>query len=226
MANWLMVIAAGIILLFMLSRIQVYIELSICRHNADDHLAITLHALKPLFVYTLKIPVIEIVQVNSLPWITSKIKAPEGGTETYVAREQRFVKTMGEIFLKKPRKFRKLMRGVQRYLRAYRYYINNLVSSIHCQRMDCRLVYGFDDAALTGFMMGVFGAAQGFLLTSLNNRLQLDAKPDIKVIPVYNRPHFQLDFKCILRIRLGKVITATMATLTTSLYKKEATRSG
>ncbi|QDR80762.1 DUF2953 domain-containing protein [Sporomusa termitida] len=225
MVNWLMIIAAGIILLFMLSRINVYIELYLCRHNDDDHLAITLHALKPLFVYTIKIPVIEIVQYNELPWITSKIKAPAGGTETYVAREQRFVKRMAEFFLTNPRKFHKLMRGVNRYIRTYRYYINNLVSSIHCQKIDIKIVYGFDDAAFTGLMMGVFGAAQGFLLTALNTRLKLDAKPAIKIIPVYGQCRLQLDFQCILRIRLGKVITATMATLTNSLYK-EATRSG
>ncbi|HWR09241.1 DUF2953 domain-containing protein [Sporomusa sp.] len=225
MNNWTIVLAAAVILLLMLSRINIYIELYVCRHNDDDHIAITLYALRPLLVYAIKIPVIEIVQYNDLPWITSKIKTPQGGTETYVAREQRFVKRMVEIFVKNPQKFRKLMRGVNRYIRLYRYYINSLVSSTHCEKLDLKAAYGFDDAACTGLAMGVVGAARGLLLTSLNTRLKLEAKPNINVTPVYGQSHFALEFKCILRIRLGKVITATIATLTNSLYK-EATRSG
>ncbi|HWR45253.1 DUF2953 domain-containing protein [Sporomusa sp.] len=225
MNNWTIILLTAVSLMLMLSRINIYIELYFCRHNDDDHVAVTLYALRPLLVYTIKIPVIEIVRFNDLPWITSKIKAPQGGTETYVAREQRFVKRIAEIFVKNPQKFRKLMREVKRYINIYSCYINSLVSSIHCEKLDLRAEYGFEDAASTGLMMGVIGAARGLLLTSLDNRLKLDAKPNIKVTPMYGQSHFEIEFKCILRIRLGKVITATMATLTNSLHK-EATRSG
>ncbi|SMC58212.1 DUF2953 domain-containing protein [Sporomusa malonica] len=225
MSNWIIFSVTSSILMLMLSRINIYIDIHFCRRKDDDYIEVSVSALRPLLVYTIKIPVIEIVRYNDLPWITSEIKAPQGGAETHIAREQRFVKKIAEIFVKNPQKFKKLMRAVKRYIRIYRKYINSLVASIHCEKLDIRAVYGFDDAAFTGLMMGAFGAARGLLLASLHNRLILEAKPNINITPVYGQSHFEIEFRCIFRIRLGNVITATMATLTNSLHR-EATRSG
>ncbi|MDF2570752.1 MAG: hypothetical protein K0R55_2356 [Sporomusa sp.] len=225
MNNWGIFLTATITLMLILSRINIFIDFHFCRRKDDDYVNVTVFALRPLFVYSIKIPVIEIVRYNDLPWITSEIKAPQGGTETHIAREQRFLKRIPEILIKNPKKFNKLMSEIKQYIRIYRCYINRLVASTHCEKLDLRAVYGFDDAAFTGLMMGVFGAARGLLLTSLHNRLILDAKPNINITPVYGQSHFEIDFRCIFRIRLGNVITATMATLTNSMHR-EATRSG
>lgn len=225
MNDWMIFTITSCILIWLLSQINIYIDIHFYRHKNDDYLEVRVSALRPLLVYSLKIPVIEIVRYNALPWLTSELKVNQRGTETHIAREQRFVKKFAVIFVKNPQKFKKIMRGVKEYIQIYRNYINRLVSSIHCERLKLRAVYGFEDAAFTGLMMGVFGAARGLLLVSLHNRLQLEATPEINITPVYGQCYFEIDFRCIFRIRLGNVITATMAALTNSLHR-EATRSG
>lgn|GEM_PF-1211265 len=225
MNNLMIFLVAVVVLLFMLLRINIYIDLHACRHNENDHITLAIYALRPLFVYTIKIPMLEIIRYNDLPWITSKIKAPEGGSEGHIAREQRFVKKTAGLLIGNPKKFKKLIQGIRQFINGYRYYINTLVASLHCERLDIRAKYGFEDAAYTGIMMGVLGAAQGLLLSSLYKRLSMDTQPNIRIVPLYGKSYFEIELRCIFRIRLGKVISATMAILK-KISHREATRSG
>lgn len=225
MNSWLLFPTAVIFFLLILSQVNLYIDIHFCRRKDDDFLKVTVYALEKLLFYSIKIPAINIIQYNDLPWITSEIKTSHDRTKTHVEREQRFVKKLIKIFFCNPRRYLRFIRTAKNFFRTYRYYTNRLTKKMHCVKLDIKTIYGFEDAALTGVLMGVLGSIIGIMLNSLHNRLVLDTKPEIKLIPVYGRNHLEIEIRCIFRIRLGNVITATMARLPNTLHR-EATRSG
>lgn len=225
MENWLFVLISTAILLVLLFRVNVYIDVHFCRRKDDDYAAVTMYALRKLFIYTIKIPIIKLVQYGDLPWITSEIDTPRGTATTKVNREQRFVRKSIKLLFYNPERFLRLLRTANRLLRAYLRYVNRLSSAIHCEKLELKTIYGFEDAAFTGIMMGILGALTERMLRSIHNRLVLDAKPCIKIQPVYGHSQLEIELKCIFRIRFGNVITATMANLINSMHR-EATRSG
>jgi len=225
MNNWLFVLTSTAILLILLFRVNVYIDLRFSRRKDDDYVAVTVYALQKLFSYTIKIPTIKLVQYDDLPWITSEIDAPHGAATTKVSREQRFVRKSIKLLFYNPERFRRLLRAVNQLIRGYLNYANRLSQGIHCEKLELKTIYGFEDAAFTGIMMGILGSLTEIMLTAIHNRLILDAKPYIKIQPIYGHSQLEIELKCIFRIRFGNVITATMANLINSLHR-EATRSG
>ena len=226
MNSWLVVVMAVAILLGLLFRVNLYIDVHFCRRKDDDYLAVTVHALQKIFMYTIKIPAIKLIQYDDLPWIASEIESPLGEVaNTQVGREQRFVRKSIKLLFHNPERFLQLIRAVRQFIRGYRRYVSRLSKGIHCEKLELTTIYGFEDAAFTGIMMGVVGSMVEIMLTSMHNRLVVEVKPDIKVMPIYGKIQLEIELKCIFRIRLGNVITATMAILRNSL-RKEAARSG
>lgn len=221
MNHWLFALIATAILLLLFSRISLYVDFHFCRRSDDDYIAVTVYALRKFFIYSIKIPVIAMIQYDDLPWITSEIRTPLEGMSTHVGREQRFIK---KIF-HSPKNFFDFFRAAKQFISGYTYYINKLSQGVHCEKFELRTIYGFEDAAFTGMMMGVIGSLASIWVTSLHNRLVLEAKPVVFIQPVYGYSHMEIDLRCILRIRFGNVITATMSVLLNSLHG-EATRSG
>ncbi|TWH48982.1 DUF2953 domain-containing protein [Sporomusa sp. KB1] len=225
MNNWLFVLTSTAILLVLVFRVNVYIDLRFCRRNDDDYVAVTVYALQKLFIYTIKIPTIKLVQYDDLPWITSEIDAPRGAATTKVNREQRFIQKSIKLLFYNPERFLRLLRTANQLIRGYLRYVNSLSKGIHCKKFKLKIIYGFEDAAFTGIMMGILGSLTESMLRSIHNRLVLDAKPCIKIQPIYGHSQLEIELKCIFRIRFGNVITATMANLLNSMHR-EATRSG
>ena len=186
-----------------------------------------MYALQKLIIYTIKIPAIKLIQYDDLPWITSEINSPLGAAKTQVGREQRFVRKTIKLLFHNPERFFRLLRTLNRFLRGYRRYVSRLSKEIHCEKIELTTIYGFEDAAFTGIMVGILSSMAQIMLTSMHNRLVVDTKPYIKIQPLYGHSQLEIEIelKCIFRIRFGNVITATMAILINSLHK-EATRSG
>lgn len=225
MESWLVYPTAMLVFLWLFLQVNLYIDLHFCRRKDNDFIAVTVYALKKLLIYSIKIPAIEIKQYNNLPWITSAIQASHAKTKTRVEREQRFVKKAATIFIHNPRRFLRLLRISRKLFRSYRYYTNRLTQKMHCNRLEIKIVYGFEDAAVTGIMMGIFASMLEKLLRSLPKRLIMDTEPGVKLMPMYGCNYLEVEVRCIFRIRLGNVITASMARLVHSSHK-EATRSG
>lgn len=226
MNSWLLLLTTVVIFLLLLSQVNLYIDMHFCRRKDDDFVEVTVYSLKKLLVYTLKIPAIEIIQHNNLPWISSEIKATSSSkTKTNVDREQLFIKRTVIDFIYKPRQFVRVLRTSRNFFRLYQHYSKRLTHEMHCERLDITAVFGFEDAAFTGIIQGILASMIAIMLKSMHNRVAMDSNPVIKLMPVYGNSHFEVEVRCIFRIRLGNVISAAMARLTKSLHR-EATRSG
>jgi hypothetical protein len=225
MNRWLLVLTATAILLILICRVNLYINLRFSRRADDDYLAITVYALRKLFIYSIKIPTITLTKHDKLPWVASEIKTPQNTAKTKVNREQRFLKKTIKLLFYEPERFWRLFKLAKYIFRGYRNYMDKLSTRVHCEKFELKANYGFDDAALTGIFMGIWGAVFQLLLTAMYNRIELDIRPSIQLQPNYKHRQFELELSCIFRIRLGNVITATIAVLR-NLSRTEATGSG
>ncbi|WP_371370828.1 DUF2953 domain-containing protein [Sporomusa aerivorans] len=216
MISWLFILTAVGIILLLLTRVNLYIDVHCCRKGEDDFVTVTVYALKKLFLYSMKIPVIKVIQYNDFPWLTSEIKTSQAKTGTKVGREQRFAKKLLKLFVYNPQQFKHILHIAKRFFSDYRFYIGKLLRGLHCEKFELRVAYGFEDAALTGVMMGVVSLVIARIISSLHTQALLDAKPKVNIKPLFGHSHFEMELSCIFRIRLGNVITATMAKITNS----------
>jgi Protein of unknown function (DUF2953). len=173
----------------------------------------------------MKVPVIEIVQSNSLPWLESEIETANRKAKTHITREKQFIKKAFQMSLKHPQRFFRALNSVKYYTRLYQRIIMGVVNSLSCERLHWKIKYGSDDAALTGLIGGAFWAFKGMLVTVLKQRFVFTSHPKIAITPVFGQACFEVEFQCIFSLRLGKVINA-MAILLNNRGKGAATSGG
>ncbi|MEG6585677.1 DUF2953 domain-containing protein [Dendrosporobacter sp. 1207_IL3150] len=224
MVDWLIVTIASFGIAFVISRVSIFIHLRFLRNCDDDFIKVDIYLPRNILLYSMKIPVIELVKHNNLPWIESEVKAEEGKTKTHVRREKRFVKVFFNIYFKHPRRFRKLMRKVRYYHRLYTRLMNEIIKAIYCEKFYWKTTFGCDDAASTAVVTGALWSVKSLLVNYLQSRTNFKEKPVVKVIPAFGQEKIDIELLCIFSIKLGNVIDASKRVLYTKA--KEVKRDG
>ncbi|MDD4601706.1 hypothetical protein SDC9_05864 [bioreactor metagenome] len=202
-------LAAQLLLLYILSKLIIYIDLRYQRSNTDDYIAVNVYLGKTILLYSMKVPMIDLVKNDELLWLESSIKTNEVKVKTHIHRERRFLWNVYKIYFWHPRRLKRMLRSVQYYSRLYRRIVLKLVNSLACEHLKWETKYGSDDAAITGIMTGAFWALKGMLVTVLKRRFVFREQPQLSVSPVFGQPCFEISFQCIFSLRLGKIINAT-----------------
>lgn len=209
MSNWLIVIAAGLAILMLLSRVNIYIDIWYRRLSGDDHILVKVYMLRRFVVYTMTVPVVEITKHANIPLLESEIKTTSDKIETYSSRERRFLKKLTDMYISEPRRWRQLFKQFHYYRRLIYSTVNTLTRSIYCERLSWRVSYGSEDAAFTGVITGVIWAISGSILTTLKKRISFEKKPEVKIYPNFNKPGLEVELRCIFRMTVGNVITTS-----------------
>jgi len=93
-------------------------------------------------------------------------------------------------------------------------FLKKLLEKVYFEKLHFRLNYGFEDAALTGMSNGALAALRGVFLAVFGTYFKIKEEPDISFNPIYGRDFFEIEFRCILRIRLGNVISIITGSMT------------
>ncbi|BBB92957.1 MAG TPA: DUF2953 domain-containing protein [Methylomusa anaerophila] len=217
---WLITLVSFVILTLVLSRINIYIDLRFRRKSGDDYLEVSVYLFRRLILYTLQIPLIELINQHDLLWLKSQIRVNDHKEESMSDREQRFTSNLIVTYLKNPGMLRRILQTIKRYSKLYNKFMNRLLESIYCEKLDLHLKYGLGDAAATGVTLGLFWTLAYTGMVGLYNRIHLTQKPVINIIPFFHRECLEVEFWCILRLRLGNVISATTSILNISNRKE------
>lgn len=201
---------ASALLSFFLYRTKVKIRLAYRRADDDDLLSVDVYLLRKLLLYHMEVPVIRLVERENLPWLESEIATDKGDVETHAKREQAFVQNTADIYLHHPAKWRKLMAEFRYYARLYNQFTRKVMAGMACERFAWQTRFGSADAAVTGAFTGALWAVKYLMLTRLMRRVAFTSRPVVRVVPDFKHVGFQADFECILSIRLGNVINATL----------------
>lgn len=222
----LMALTAQLVVFYIISQLIIYIELRYQRNKSDDYMAVNIYLGKRIMLYSMKVPVIELLNNDELLWVSSEIKASRGKArnKTCVRREQHFIKKLLKVYLLDPRRFLNALRLVKYYAKLYRRFICRLVKSLTCEHLYWKTIYGSEDSAITGLMTGVLWSVKGMLITILRRRFFFTASPQIVVEPIFGQSCLDVNFQCIFSLRVGKIINA--ASIFVKSKGKGATTSG
>ncbi len=196
---------------FFLYRTKVKIYLAYRRNADDDLLCVDVYLLRKMLLYHMEVPVIRVVERESLPWLETEIETEKGDVETHAKREKVFVRNTMDIYLHHPAKWREIVSEFRYYTRLYNKFMSKVLDGIICEHFSWKTRFGSADAAVTGLLVGVFWAAKHMILSRLTRKMVFIKRPNIRVVPDFKKAGFQAEFECILSIRLGNVINATLS---------------
>ncbi len=103
----------------------------------------------------------------------------------------------------------KLKQAIKEFNYSFQTYcrvIDKVLKSATCEKFHWKTVYGLEDAASTGIIVGSLWAVKVFIISRLKRHVLFVTKPDIAVNPIFGRNQFEVDFQCIFSIKLGNVI--------------------
>jgi len=203
---WLIIMLANIVITGLLFYSKIYIALKYRREGSNDYIAIDVYIFKRLLAYSMQMPIIEIGDLKSSFWLTSKIKAGNNQDETHIKREQRFIKKTIKFYMLHPRKLQRVVNRVHYYTLLYCRGMNKILKSFHCEQLYWKTTYGSEDAEITGIGTGILWAVKTLMITRLKKHVIVIKKPIINVNPIFSHNIFKVDFQCIFSLRFGNVI--------------------
>ncbi|QJW48474.1 DUF2953 domain-containing protein [bacterium BFN5] len=209
MVDWLLATLTGFGVAYVISRVSIYIHLQFFRNSNDDFILVDVYLPHRIHLYSMKVPIIEIVNRNNIPWLESKIETEHGETKTHSHREQRFIKVLFDICIKHPQKMRRILKMLRYYQKIYCKFMHSIIKSIYCEKFYWKTTFGLEDAAATAILSGTLWSVKAMILTFLQKRTNFKTRPVIRVQPIFDQNKIEVDFQCIFSIKLGNLINAS-----------------
>lgn len=208
MEFWLTAILVQILIIGLLCYIKIYIVFTYQRDGSNDHMAVSIYALRRILTYSLQIPVIEIDDIKNALWLETKVKTGPSQDKIHSKRERRFVKKTIKMYIANPRKLIRILRRLRLFISLYRHVLDEVIRKLCCEQLRWKTIYGSDDAAIAGIGTGFLWAVKGLMIARLKKHVTLAKDPIISVCPIFGQNSLKVDFQCIFSIRLGNVINA------------------
>jgi len=202
----LALVIATIMICCLLFFSKIYIDVTYKRNGTNDYISVNVYTAKKLVSYKMEIPVIEFIKSEGVSWLESTIKTAQSQDKTYHKREERFIKKTAKLYSMYPGKLRYAIKEFHYYTQMYCSVINKVLKSATCERLYWKTVYGSEDAASTGIIIGLLWAGKALIINRLKRYVFFVAKPDIAISPTFGHNQFDVDFQCIFSIKLGNVI--------------------
>jgi hypothetical protein len=203
---WLLYVLLFIILLLItlaISNLKVKIDLM---HKADDdHLKVTLRLWR-FIRYTMDIPLIQVDEDDGSVVVKQKQYAGEQ-KDTSSAEKQKKV-TPNEM-VGKMKKMRTLINRVV----GFHEIVKKFVRHITIHQLNWKSSFGTGDAAHTGVLTGVIWSLKGSIVGLLSHYMQLKAKPQLEVVPQFQKLHSETHLMCMISFRIGHAMVAAIRTV-------------
>lgn len=210
MMNWLIFMITGLMMLYGVLYIKIFIEVEYHRQASNDNLLIKVYLLRSLLVYQLNIPVMEMVYDKNLVWLETSLQA-ETMTKTHTKQEIHSFKKILLIYLKYPHKLKRLIRLIKQFTRVYRRIMNLLSTNLICEKFYWRTCCGLQDAGNAGLLAGYLWTIKNLMLVKLSHKFSFAERPTIVVIPKFNQEIFAMTFHCIFSLRAGNVMSVVLS---------------
>lgn len=170
------------------------------RQEENDHLEIKLSAVGGLWKFKFQIPSVKL-EWEEGPQLEVKQQSQAGTGEKRKAKSKvRFRYFRRGFFFHLWPKIPGILFQLQRAkVKFYR--------GIHCTFLDWKVGIGYENAAYTAIVAGSFWSVLGYSLAKLYRQVTMDTeKPQISVVPDFNKPGFSCDIRCIFNLRIGHIM--------------------
>ncbi|MDL2281280.1 DUF2953 domain-containing protein [Selenomonadales bacterium OttesenSCG-928-I06] len=217
MNTFLIIILILTALIIILCRLYISVNISYSKNDDKDLFVFSISMLKFLKLYTYEFSPAHLdyndILVSEKPKKESLEKS-ETQPQTTTSQEQKKQKKQNPFSTIK---------------KATNYYIDNLKDKINVnkaqlkkyfniakkflktaklEKLNLKLTYGFEDAALTGTSAGILAVLKEFLLITLQRKFRNIDQIHLFVFPKFGQEDYlEVDFDCIFKVRVGNVIT-------------------
>lgn len=199
---WLLIIVLLLIMVVVFSKI--HIQLFFKKIDDNEHLIVDLSGLFKLIHREIEIPVI------LFKGLQEGILFKEGSKPTSNNIDTDKKLKLTRHTLQRAWKNRKALLA---HTADYKQWMTKTLTRVHCTQVRWHTELGTNDAAQTAICVGGVWAIKTMLFRLLFQHVQLDAKPDLAVNPMYNIPQFSTEAAVKMYIRTGWTLLAVFLLL-------------
>ncbi|MDU4962116.1 MAG: DUF2953 domain-containing protein [Sporomusaceae bacterium] len=203
--QWLAVLGLLLTVFAVIWYMRVTILLRYHRRDGNDDLLIRIYAWRGLFSYVLQVPVIQVDWRDEMLRLESEIRHTDGDKRINRMVERHLIRNFAELLCRRPRRFQRIRNHWLNKLRQTSGFVRSLQGKIHCERFDCQLQFGLEDAAATAMLAGAGWLLQSLLVRGISG---LSCCPSLTLAPRFGQNMLTVDLECIFRVRLGNIIYA------------------
>lgn len=187
------------------------------RERQNDRVTIELSAIFGLIRYRIDIPAIKFIN-----WYRGLAIKQQGMNETTSQ-----VHKKDKLYLHKET-ILSYWRKSQLYMKAttgFNEWFKRLLARIHCEEFNWTSRIGLDDAPATAVMTGVIWAIKSTITGFAVQYVKMKHKPQLAVLPQYNKLHFSMDLYISGRISLWYILFAAISLIWRIIITKGGIRT-
>lgn len=206
--EWLLLIGLFPLLAYGIYQTNIYILLHYERCGTNDNVFIRVYAWRGFLSYVAKVPVVEVDWKDEMLWLESELKETKGNARIQTVFERHVIKKVVDFICHHPKRFQRLIGRMQKKIQQARIIIRELHAKIACDKLNCHIQFGMEDAAAVGMAAGGLWLLRGLVIAAMRSRMSFGACPACTITPVFGKDCLSVQLECILRIRLGNLINA------------------
>ncbi|WP_047153636.1 DUF2953 domain-containing protein [Aneurinibacillus tyrosinisolvens] len=194
----LIVLIIFIILWFTSVRVQIVYK----RQSENDLIEVEVSVWRRMLRYRFTVDLLQIQSLSQGVKVSQKADLPAVGGDGFAGKLRGFLPF--RLFRKMRERFVKLLRTV--------YDANSIMKwvfkHIRCEKFEWTTTIGLGEAAATGTFTGLIWGIKSAMIAAFAHYITLRTIPRTRVIPDFDSERFDVDFLCILRLRLGNTMVA------------------
>ncbi|MDR1702692.1 MAG: DUF2953 domain-containing protein [Sporomusaceae bacterium] len=175
---------------FLLWQLHIFCRINYAKNSAENLLSISILLFQRFKLFTFNIP--DVGETKATAKETAENAPPSSSNPAFLDNLTKFDSTI----------------------------LRELKNRLYFEKLRFKLIYGFEDAALTGLTNGALFALQGFFLAVFHSYFKIKENPVIYLQSVYGRDFWEAEFDCIFKIRVGNVILIVLKMLKIADYFK------
>jgi len=175
--------------------------------NNDDIVTVQLTALYGVIKYKIQLPSLDFI--NKIDSFILNLK---------LRYKRRREKKKKKLIIKKSKTIDYLFHTLENLNKRYRYHIKlskYMIKKVYIKNFLLKIEYGIEDAYIAAICHGLFYILMTNFIIFMQQNMNLQVKA-IALKPVFDKEILNLEFNCIIDIKIGHIITALKMLIKTS----------
>ena len=203
-------ISVLLIIAVLLYVMPIAVSMEVKRAGKNDSIIIGVKTCYGLVKLNSEIPILELLFKNGKPALKYKLEVADKKRSRLFARFTKlfYLEDGGKLY-------DVFKQDKRRIISALRY----ISGKIAVRDFNLRLTLGTGDAAETGILYGAAWILIGSIMALTRSHINIK-EPRVAVIPVFNKVQLNMQFSCIITMRLGHIINAGIRVIPALLSSK------
>lgn len=192
-----------IILVIILSQLKIKIAIFYIKKANNNELGIRLYIFKNFLPIKFELPAIKALKGFILPDLMLEEELEIANPEKLVKKDKKRISLDKINWQRVIEELKRLKRIIIVYRSIFTYFF----CSLNCEYFSWITEYGAEDAANTGFNLGLIWWIKGATVAFFQSKIKFNRNSThLHVIPQFSHPSFDVNLHCIFAMKLGHII--------------------